>query len=145
MNIAKLLLVIAALAATACSTVEGRRETTSPRAPRSETYGGDREYGGREPQAVPLPEREIAMYPRGPHGIGTGPAVLSLLSQAKTELSAGRPEKGAAALERALRMEPRNPFVWQALAQVSLAQNQPEQAEASAQKSMSFAKGNPFI
>lgn len=75
----------------------------------------------------------------------SGPAVLSLLSQAEQQLAAGSPDGAAAALERALRIEPRNPFVWQALAKVRLEQDLPEQSASLAGKSSSLARGNPHI
>lgn len=75
----------------------------------------------------------------------SGPAVMSLLRQSDQQLAAGSPEGAAAALERALRIEPRNPFVWQALARVRLAQDLPEQTADLAGKSSSLARGNPHI
>lgn len=76
---------------------------------------------------------------------GSGPAVLSLIRQAETEREAKRPEQALAALERALRIEPRNPFVWQALAALHVDQQRSELAESTAQKSTSLARGNPFV
>ena len=75
----------------------------------------------------------------------SGPAVLSLLKQAKEALSKGRNDQASAALERALRIEPKNPFVWQALAAVHLDGKRAEQAEATAEKSISLAQGNPYV
>ena len=75
----------------------------------------------------------------------SGPAVLGLLDQARTELDAGRSDQSVATLERALRIEPRNPFLWQALAGAHLRQNLPDQAENVAQRSNSLANGNPYV
>jgi len=75
----------------------------------------------------------------------SGPAVLGLLDQARTELDAGRSDQSVATLERALRIEPRNPFLWQALAGAHLRQNLPDQAEDVAQRANSLANGNPYI
>lgn len=83
-------------------------------------------------------------YVRAP-GEVSGPAVLKLLDQAKGELSAGRAEQAVADLEIALNIEPRNPFIWQELAQAHLAQHLPDQAENKAQRSNGFARGNPYI
>ena len=75
----------------------------------------------------------------------SGPAVLGLLDQARTELDAGRSDQSVATLERALRIEPRNPFLWQALAGAHLRQNLPDQAESVAQRANSLANGNPYV
>jgi len=100
-----------------------------------------------EPQApVPSPygAQEDGGYPRSPEAV-SGPAVLGLLDQAHDELAAGRPEQAVAALETALYIEPRNPFIWQQMARAHLVQHLPDQAEHKAQRSNSFARGNPFI
>ena len=57
----------------------------------------------------------------------------------------GEPDRAAASLERALRIEPRNYFVWSMLSQIYLDQRQYEQAEAVAGKSNSLARGNFYI
>jgi tetratricopeptide (TPR) repeat protein len=96
------------------------------------------------PAPSPYGYREDTGFPRSPEAV-SGPAVLNLLGQAQAELAAGRPEQAVAALETALNIEPRNPFVWQKLAAAHLAQHLPDQAEHQAQRSNSFARGNPFI
>ncbi len=66
-------------------------------------------------------------------------AVIALLDRAQTDNDAGQREAAGASLERALRIEPRNPWLWLALAQVRLAQGQYAQAITLARKSNSFA------
>jgi predicted Zn-dependent protease len=66
-------------------------------------------------------------------------AVIALLNRAQTDSDSGQREAAGASLERALRIEPRNPWLWLALAQVRLAQGQYEQAITLAGKSNSFA------
>ncbi len=66
-------------------------------------------------------------------------AVIALLDLARTDNEAGRREAAGASLERALRIEPRNPWLWHQLAQVRLTQGQYEQAISLARKSNSFA------
>jgi tetratricopeptide (TPR) repeat protein len=61
-------------------------------------------------------------------------AVVALFDQARTQSSAGQTEAAGASLERALRIEPRNPVLWQELARVRLAQGQFRQAENLAAK-----------
>ncbi len=75
----------------------------------------------------------------------SGPAVLALLKQARSALSKGRNDQASAALERALRIEPKNPFVWQTLAAVHLDGKRAEQAEATAEKAISLSQNNPHV
>lgn len=69
-------------------------------------------------------------------------AVASLLRKAE---SAGSPYAAAAILERALRIEPNNPVVWNRLANVRLEQGRFEQAEALAMKSNTLAAARPSL
>lgn len=66
-------------------------------------------------------------------------AVIALLDRAQTDTGAGHHEAAGASLERALRIEPRNPWLWHQLAQLRLAQGQYAQAISVARKSISFA------
>jgi len=66
-------------------------------------------------------------------------AVASLMESAHADAAAGRLPDAAATLERALRLEPRNPRLWQELARVRLAQRDYVQAEQLAQRSNSWA------
>jgi Tfp pilus assembly protein PilF len=78
-----------------------------------------------------LPE----VSPRLSHNAG----VLALLDQAETETSAGQLPAAGASLERALRIEPRNPVLWQKLAQIRLEQGEYLQAENLAAKANALA------
>ena len=69
-------------------------------------------------------------------------AVVALLDKAHEQASAGQLEKASASLERALRIEPRNPALWQELARVRLGQGQYRQAENLAAKSNALSRGN---
>jgi len=66
-------------------------------------------------------------------------AVLALLQDAERELRAGRPEQASVALERALRIEPRNPTVWHYLGLARLDLGEYAQAEVMASRSHSLA------
>jgi len=66
-------------------------------------------------------------------------AIASLMESARTDAAAGNPANAAASLERALRIEPRNPRLWQALARVHLQQGDYVQAESTARRSNSWA------
>jgi Tfp pilus assembly protein PilF len=72
-------------------------------------------------------------------------AVLSLLDQAQAQNAAGQLDQASASLERALRIEPRNPALWQELAQVRIDQGHYQQAENLAAKSNTLAKGDRWL
>ena len=65
--------------------------------------------------------------------------VATLLAKAETEFHAGQLERSAALLERGIRISPRDPLLWQRLAQVRLHQGNAEQAETLAFKSNSLS------
>lgn len=69
-------------------------------------------------------------------------AVASLVESARADGEAGRLAKAAASLERALRIEPRNPRLWQELARVRLMQGEYAQAESVAARSNAWAAGD---
>ncbi len=69
-------------------------------------------------------------------------AIASLLDGARADTAAGRLANAAASLERALRIEPRNPRLWQELARVRLKQGDYAQAEGTAARSNSWAGGD---
>ena len=71
--------------------------------------------------------------------VSGNPAVIALLDRARLDTGAGQRETASASLERALRIEPRNAWLWHELARLRLAQGQYAQAIALAQKSVSFA------
>ncbi len=72
-------------------------------------------------------------------------AVVSLFNVALQDRRAGNFPAADAALERALRIEPRNPKLWQALARVRLAEGQYRQAEALAQRASSLSGENRIL
>lgn len=66
-------------------------------------------------------------------------AIAGLLDNARTDAASGNLAGAAASLERALRIEPRNPRLWHELARVRLKQGQYAQAENVAARSNSWA------
>ena len=92
--------------------------------------------GSTPPEAVPLPGQEP--QPSAPP-IRENVAVAGLMQTARADAAAGRFPNAAASLERALRIEPRNPRLWQELARVRLKQGQFAQAESTAARSNSWA------
>lgn len=70
----------------------------------------------------------------------TSRTVVALLDQASKMEASGNPEKAAATLERALRIEPRNARLWHRLAVIRYQQGQYTQAESLAAKSSTLAQ-----
>jgi cytochrome c-type biogenesis protein CcmH/NrfG len=66
-------------------------------------------------------------------------AIAGLMESARADAAAGKLATAAASLERALRIEPRNPRLWHELARVRARQGQHAQAENVAVRSNSFA------
>ena len=66
-------------------------------------------------------------------------AIAGLMESARADAAAGRLPNAAASLERALRIEPRNPRLWQELARVRLQQGDYGQAESLAQRSNTWS------
>jgi len=78
------------------------------------------------------------MQPSEPAASGNQ-AVVALLDDARGESAAARPAEAAASLERALRIEPRNPVLWQELARVRLNEGDYAQAETLAARSNAWS------
>ena len=90
----------------------------------------------------PAPETKPAPPPPpppAPEARKESVAVASLMDSARGDVQAGRLANAAATLERALRIEPANPRLWQELARVRLQQGQFAQAESTALRSNSYA------
>lgn len=75
---------------------------------------------------------------RGSGGKGNS-AVKSLVSKADAAYDRGDYEGAIAQLERAVRIEPRNGYIWYKIASLRMALQEPKEAESLAQKSLSFA------
>lgn len=72
----------------------------------------------------------------------SNPAVVALLKSSRAEADDGRLPTATATVERALRIEPRNPVLWQELALLKLQQGDYQQAENFAARSNSWAGSN---
>lgn len=72
-------------------------------------------------------------------------AVVALLKSAIEEFSAGRSDQTAAALERALRIEPSNAILWHYLGQTRLHQGHYQEAESLAAKSNNLIGDNDAL
>ena len=88
---------------------------------------------------APEPAPTEAPAPPPPLTARESIAVAGLMESARAETAAGNLASAAASLERALRIEPRNPRLWHELARVRLKQGQYAQAESVAARSNSWA------
>jgi predicted Zn-dependent protease len=89
---------------------------------------------GQAPAPSPAPSTRIE-----------NPAIALLMDTARTDSEAGRLSNAAASLERALRIEPRNPRLWQELARVRFKQRDYAQAENVAARSNSWAGSDAML
>jgi tetratricopeptide (TPR) repeat protein len=133
-----------------CATEQGQIETSAPAGP-AISATPQPGTGGVIPGTgvlIPPPVVTPPLSQKYPHTIqdsGAGPAVLSLYRKAQDARAAGHPDQAEEQLERARRIEPRNPFIWQALAGTKLDLKQYDQAEEFANRSNDLARGNPWI
>jgi len=67
---------------------------------------------------------------------------MVLLTRAQTLANAGKSEEAAATLERAIRIEPRNPWLWHRLGVLRLQDGQHSLAIELAKRSNVLARGN---
>lgn len=94
------------------------------------------------PTPAPPPTSAPPAAPRSPPAAGArgeSSAIAGLLESAQRDVAAGRLASAEASLERAVRIEPRNPRPWQELARVRFAQREYAQAESLAARSNSWA------
>ena len=144
------MLVVAGLHLSGCATEQGQSSSTGgiaaplPAAP-GPAPGTVVPGAGTLIPPVVTPPPVTQNYPRTIQDSNAGKAVLSLYRQAQDARAAGHPDRAEDLLERALHIESRNPFVWQALAGAHMDLGHSDQAESAAQKSTSLARGNPYI
>lgn len=101
---------------------------------------------GVEPQ---FPSAVSPEPPPAPSATNPAPqgnqAVVALLDSAADYVADQEWDNAAAALERALRIEPSDAGIWHDLAQIRLQQREYDQASSLAAKSNSLARGNTFV
>ena len=73
------------------------------------------------------------------------PASQALLSQSRAHQAAGRWGQAAASIERALRIEPRQPVLWLELGTIRLKEGDFAQAESIGRKALSLATGDAAL
>ncbi len=94
--------------------------------PSSQSAGGS---------AVIDPERQAEAEIRS----GTAAAVQELVTSSRTYRADGDYSRAMADIERAIRIEPRNPYLWLELGETHLSNDDSRQAAAMARKAMSVA------
>lgn len=98
----------------------------------------------QQPQA-PQAAAPVVIEPVQRADMSRNRAVVALLTRAQAEADAGKPDAAGASIERALHIEPRNPWVWQQLAQMRLNAGRYDQAISLARKSNSFSGGKRLV
>lgn len=139
-----LLLSLASLAA--CTTVQGPTvapaDTTATDT--TSTTGTTGTTGA--PETVTTDEiPAVVNTPVEPPPPSTNPAVIALLDTASNDATSGRLPTAIASVERALRIEPKNPVLWQKLAKLKLEKGDYQQAENFAARSNSWAGANKAL
>ena len=77
--------------------------------------------------------------------VSSNNAVIALVDSARNDNAGGRLDVAAATLERALRIEPRNPGLWHELAKTRLQQGLTTQAISMAAKSNAWSGDNKTL
>jgi len=129
-------LVVALFAAGCSSPVRDR--VPAPVEPRQQPAPAPTPERGAEVRAYTPPQQVVVARPQPAR------AVQVLMRRAEDQRQAGDPAAAAASLERALRIEPRNPRLWNRLAHVRLQQQEFARVEQFAAKSNALA-GNDEI
>lgn len=80
----------------------------------------------------------VTPEPRPRQPVNSSPAVQALRHQANGEANSGNLDKAADTLERALRIEPRNPELWLQLSAIKQRQGDSEQAAQMAAKAKAY-------
>lgn len=93
-------------------------------------------------EAPPAPAEPLPA-PRAAPPISS--ASQALLTQSRGHQAAGRYEQAAASIERALRIEPRQPVLWLELGNIRLKEGDFAQAESMGRKALSLATGDAAL
>ena len=154
LKLAVLCLLGALVSLPGCSLVPTMRASAAPVEDLEDSVAAPTSSENQPPSAVEESDVQVrpllgpgasqpARPPRVGEGASTAPrsgsAVVALLDNAGQQTRSGNLDAAAAALERALRLEPRNPEVWSRLAGIRLQQGQFDQAINLASKSNSLS------
>lgn len=97
------------------------------------------------PEVPPVPKLPAAPVIHRGFTLEAPPAVAGLEKEIDTQMAAQHYAEAATILERAIRIQPKNPELWHVLALARLRQNQAGQAEDLAKKSNLLAKSHAAI
>lgn len=101
-----------------------------------------------KPEAKPLPAPprfSAQAKPASARGTALTPPAMALLEQAGEQADQGDLDGASATLERAIRIQPKNPHLWQRMAELRLYQEKPLLAIDLVKKSLSLAQGDKKI
>ncbi len=101
--------------------------------PQENGYG---ELAGSDQEIIQEQQRPVEAAQPG------NPVLVGLLAQADQDVFDGHLDRAAAAIERALRIDPKDAQLWKRLAKIRLEQKRPHQAESTARKSIRLARGD---
>lgn len=99
------------------------------------------EFEDRQPDEW-TEESPSNVYVAKPKSAATPAVVIALMSDAENQSRQGNLDQAASTIERALRIQPRNPELWHRLAELRFQQDQPKPAIDLAMKSNSLSGGN---
>ena len=129
---------------------EPARSVEPPTQP--ETHREHPPVKGSTPVTAPLPAPPpytaadtLEIPAENPETGKSSPAVVALLDDADRYSAAGKKQQAVASIERALRIDPKNPLLWHKLSRLRLMESQWEQAIAMAKKSNVLAPGNKTL
>ncbi|RRQ20640.1 tetratricopeptide repeat protein [Thiohalobacter thiocyanaticus] len=139
------LLPLTALLLSACASVPPGERAPVIDAGQPAGTGGGRAPAPAATADTPEDGADVVVIPLERSSSGASPAVASLLGQAEAASRERDWSAAAVSLERGLRIEPRNPVLWNRLAEVRLQQGQYRQAEQLAAKSSSLAGDDSLL
>lgn len=102
------------------------------------------------PAPVPTPEAPVTPSPAPPSAPvrvvpPVSPASQALLNESRSHSAAGRYPQAAASIERAIRIEPRQPVLWLELGNIRLKEGDYAQAESLGRKALSLSAGDAAL
>ena len=97
------------------------------------------------PQAAPSVDGSIYVTPTPSAPVVPKSASAILLEEVDTAVAQGELERAAALVERALRIEPRDAFLWYRLASIRAQQGRASEAAGFARRALSFSTSDPAL
>ena len=141
----RIVLMAAALAVAGCAVTPREPVPVEDRGPMPRSVPPASSSAPPAPREAPVEDRGPGPEARAgrpaPAKVSATPAVVALLDDARRAERRGDLELSEASLERAIRIEPRNPWLWHRLALVKLFRREHGEAVAMAQRSNALAAG----